>query len=92
MGDQPRKLVAGEAVAYESSVYLELSSDDDIWTLVIGKRLAYLPNEARQRERSLSNAEIEALFLHIAGHPSEGDYGWEQSSRPKEYLFAQVVH
>ncbi|HVA18932.1 MAG TPA: hypothetical protein VMU55_02015, partial [Solirubrobacteraceae bacterium] len=46
------QLLAGETVAYHSALYLELSKDsDDIWTLVIRRRLAYLHTGAEQRER-----------------------------------------
>jgi hypothetical protein len=52
--------------------------------------LAYLPDEARERERWLRNGEIEALFSHLAGHPSVEDYAWDQPPHPEWFLFAQV--
>lgn len=84
-------LDAGGSVTYPSSLHLVLSKDEDgIWTLVIRKRLAYLPDEARERERWLANGEIEALFSHLAGHPSTEDYVWDQPPHPEWFLFAQV--
>jgi hypothetical protein len=47
--------------------------------------LAYLPDEARERERWLRNGEIEALFSHLAGHPSVEDYAWAQANLQRRH-------
>ena len=53
------QLVAGQKISYPAALYLELSKDeDDIWTLVIRRRLAYLHIGAEQRERWLTNGGI----------------------------------
>lgn len=84
-------LDAGGCVTYPSFLHLALSKDeDDIWTLEIRKQFAYLPEAASPRERWLQNGEIEALFMHLAGHPSAEEYAWEQPPHPKWYRFAQV--
>jgi hypothetical protein len=85
------QLEAGESVSYGSSLVLTLSKDkDDIWTMIIRKRLAYLPPAARPRERYLENEEIAALFAHLAGHPSADDYVWDQPPHPQAFMFARV--
>jgi len=78
------QLSAGETVSYPSALYLELSKDkDEIWTLVIRRRLAYLHTGAEERERWLTNGEIHALFRHLAGQPDEDDYEFENHHTPK---------
>ncbi|MHB2000155.1 MAG: hypothetical protein ACYCSI_08215 [Solirubrobacteraceae bacterium] len=85
------QLAAGQTVSYPAAVYLELSKDEDeIWTLVIRRRLAYLNIDARQRERWLTNDEINAIFCHLAGQPDEDDYEFENPPHPQAFLFAQV--
>ncbi len=85
------QLTADQKISYPSAVYLELSKDeDDIWTLVIRRRLAYLHTGAEQRERWLTNGEIHALFRHLAGQPDEHDYEFENPPHPQAFLFAQV--
>jgi hypothetical protein len=85
------QLSAGETVSYPSALYLELSKDqDEIWTLVIRRRLAYLHTGAEERERWLTNGEIHALFRHLAGQPDEDDYEFENPPHPQAFLFAQV--
>lgn len=85
------QLTAGANVSYPSALYLELSRDeDDIWTLVIRRRLAYLDAGAEQRERWLTNSEIHAIFRHLAGQPDELDYEFENPPHPEAFLFAQV--
>ena len=71
--------------------HLELSKDrDEIWTLVIRRRLAYLHAGAEDRERWSTNGEIHALFRHLAGQPDEDDYEFESSPHPQAFLFIQV--
>ncbi len=78
------QLAAGETVSYPSALYLELSKDrDEIWTLVIRQRLAYLHTGAEERERWLTNGEIHALFSHLAGQPDDNDYEFENPPHPK---------
>jgi hypothetical protein len=85
------QLAAGKTISYPSALYLELSKDEDeIWTLVIRRRLAYLHAGAEQRERWLTNGEIQALFRHLAGQPDEGDYEFENPPHPQAFLFVQV--
>jgi hypothetical protein len=85
------QLDAGEGISYPAALYLELSKDtDDIWTLVIRRRLAYLHTGAEERERWLTNDEIHALFRHLAGQPDEDDYEFENPPHPQAFLFAQV--
>jgi hypothetical protein len=85
------QLTAGQSVSYDSALRLDLSKDkDDIWTLVIRRRLAYLHANAARRERWLTNGEIHAIFHHIAGEPDEQDYEFENPPHPQAFLFAQV--
>jgi hypothetical protein len=85
------QLAAGGTVTYLSALQLELSKDDDdIWTLVIGRRLAYLHRDAQQRARWLTNDEIRAVFLHLAGQPDPDDYEFDNPPHPEWFLFAQV--
>jgi hypothetical protein len=85
------QLAAGESISYPAALYLELSKDnDEIWTLVIRRRLAYLHTGAEERERWLTNGEIHALFRHLAGQPDEDDYEFENPPHPQAFLFAQV--
>ena len=71
-------------ISYPAALHLELSKDeDDIWTLVIRRRLAYLHTGAEERERWLTNGEIHALFRHLAGQPDEDDYEFENPPHPK---------
>jgi len=85
------RLASGQMVSYPSALHLELSKDnDDIWTLVIRRRLAYLHTFAAQRERWLTNDEICALFRHLAGQPDEDDYEFENPPHPQAFLFTQV--
>jgi hypothetical protein len=85
------QLAAGEKISYPAALHLELSKDtDDIWTLVIRRRLAYLHTGAEQRERWLTNGEIHAIFRHLAGQPDEDDYEFENPPHPQAFLFTQV--
>jgi hypothetical protein len=85
------QLAAGESISYPAALYLELSKDkDEIWTLVIRRRLAYLHTGAEDRERRLTNGEIQALFRHLAGQPDKDDYEFENPPHPHAFLFAQV--
>jgi len=85
------QLATGQRISYPSALYLELSKDDeDIWTLVIRRRLAYLHAGSKRRERWLTNGEIHALFRHLAGQPAEEDYEFENPPHPQAFLFAQV--
>lgn len=85
------QLLAGQTVAYRSALYVELSKDaDDIWTIVIRRRLAYDDARAERRERWLTNGEIHEVFRHLAGRPDESDYEFENPPHPQTFLFAQV--
>lgn len=85
------QLADGETISYPAALHLELSKDeDDIWTLVIRRRLAYLHAGAEQRERWLTNGEIHALFRHLAGQPDEDDYEFENPPHHQAFLFTQV--
>jgi hypothetical protein len=85
------QLADGRPVSYPAALHLRLSRDeDDIWTLVIRRRLAYPHEEAKQRERWLTNEELRAVFLHLAGQPEELDYEFENPPHPQAFLFAQV--
>jgi len=87
----PAQFAAGGSISYPSALYLELSKDaDDIWTLAIRRRLAYLYSGAEQRERWLTIDEIHAVFRHLAGQPDELDYEFENPPHPEAFLFTQV--
>jgi hypothetical protein len=90
-GTSSAQLADGETISYPAALHLELSKDeDDIWTLVIRRRLAYLHTGAEQRERWLTNGEIHALFCHLADEPDEDDYEFENPPHPQAFLFTQV--
>lgn len=85
------QLLAGETVVYRSALHVELSKDaDEIWTMVIRRRLAYSHAGAERRERWLTNGEIHEVFRHLAGQPDESDYEFENPPHPQAFLFAQV--
>lgn len=80
------QLAGGETISYPAALYLELSKDqDDIWTLVIRRRLAYLHTGAEQRERWLTNGEIHASSVTSQASPTRRTTSSRARPTPKRF-------
>lgn len=81
-------IAAGAANRYPWPLVLQATTDDDLWVFTIGRNVTYMP--PTQRDRWLTNAEIEDLFLQITGYPDKDDYEIDNPANPNSWLFADI--